>query len=123
MENRIIDEAELARWVKIRELKALIKFSIDVSICAYDARVLYLKEKLPNLGSIHSWVQWSGHDRRHLLLSYGFLRGKKYKAIEGKTGENNSPKINLILAIVNEYSNIRVDEPSITYWLNDDATE
>jgi hypothetical protein len=118
MENRIIDEAELARWAKIRELKTLIKFSIDISFCSHEARMLYLKEKLPLLGSAHSWIQWAGHDRRHLLLAYAFLRGKRYIDIESKTREDNKPKKNLILAIVKAYSNTIIEESNIISWLD-----
>jgi len=117
MENRIIDEAELSRWAKIRSLKALIKFSLDISICSNEARTLYLKEKLPTLGSAHSWVYWSGNDRRHLLLAYGFLRGKSYKIIENKTRDDNHPNIKMIIAIVNAYSDSSIDEAAVLNWL------
>lgn len=45
-----------------------------------------------------------GIDIRHHLLAYAFLRGVPYRKVEGKCGEFNQPRADLIFKVIEQHA-------------------
>lgn len=62
-----------------------------------------------------------GRDTRWILLAYGLVKGVPYKAIEGKTAEDNYPSVNAIQWGAQEGAGIALSYDDITTWLEAEA--
>jgi hypothetical protein len=66
----------------------------------------------------HAWVEKRsyGEDTRHLLLAYGYLRGRPYGTCEKKCGDLNFPSSSYIARLATEYG-VQTSAETIDVWI------
>lgn len=67
------------------------------------------------------WAAWNdkrdyGRDTRHLLLTYGMLRGFPYVACEPKCGEFNYPSVMAIVTLAQSYGH-KLEIEAVKAWI------